>query len=40
VTNVYVVNPTNASPQAIGEAAGNAVQSGMRGALSDLPPFP
>jgi hypothetical protein len=39
VTHVHVTQ-SNASPQAIGEAAGNAVQSGLRGALSDLPPMP
>jgi hypothetical protein len=42
ITNNITVNVagTNASAQMIGEAAGNAVQSGLRGALSDLPPMP
>jgi hypothetical protein len=37
---INITAPPGASPQAIGEAAGNAVQSGLRGALSDLPPMP
>jgi hypothetical protein len=37
---INITTQTNASAQAIGEAAGNAVQSGLRRALSDLPPMP
>lgn len=37
---VHVHVATNASPSAIGEAAGNAVQSGLRGLLADPMPLP
>jgi hypothetical protein len=42
VTNNITVQvaPTNANPQAIGEAAGNAVGSALRGVLGDVPPMP
>ena len=42
ITNNITVQvaPTNASPQAIGEAAGNAVGSALRGVLGDVPAVP